>query len=62
VNIGGKYVFGIAETLEARRLPVLFVTAYATDDRLFPDAMREIPRLPKPVQPMALLHVLRRMV
>jgi DNA-binding response OmpR family regulator len=62
VNIGGKYSFGIAETLDARRLPVLFVTAYATDDRLFPEAMREIPRLPKPVQPMALLHALKRMM
>ncbi len=62
VNIGGKYSFGIAETLEAQKLPVLFVTAYAADDRLFPEATRDIPRLPKPVQPMVLLHVLRRFI
>lgn len=62
VNIGGKYSFGIAQELDAKEFPVLFVTAYAADDRLFPETMREIPRLPKPVQPMALLHVLRQLV
>jgi DNA-binding NtrC family response regulator len=61
VNIAGKYSFGIAQALEAKRIPVLFVTAYAADDRLFPETARDIPRLPKPIQPMALLHALKRM-
>jgi DNA-binding response OmpR family regulator len=61
VNIAGKYSFGIAETLEKKHVPVLFVTAYAADDRLFPETARNIPRLPKPIQPMALLHALKRM-
>lgn len=62
VNIGGKYSFGIAEDLESRQVPVLFATAYAADDKLFPPATQNIPRVPKPVQPMALLGALRRVM
>ena len=62
VNIGGQYVFGIAEDLESRHVPVLFATAYAADDKLFPASTQNIPRVPKPVHPMALLGALRRVM
>lgn len=62
VNISGRYSFGIAEQLEARKIPVLFVTAYAADDALFPPSTKAIPRVAKPVQPSTLLQGLRRVI
>lgn len=62
VNIAGRYSFGIAEQLGARNIPVLFVTAYAHDDKLFPDGTQSIPRVAKPVQPSTLLQGLRRVI
>jgi CheY-like chemotaxis protein len=62
VNIAGRYSFGIAEDLGAKKIPVLFVTAYAGDDKLFPPSTQSIPRVAKPVQPQTLLQGLRRVI
>jgi CheY-like chemotaxis protein len=61
VNLGGEYVFPLAEELQAKDVPFLFATAYADDDRLFPQAARSAPRLAKPVLPNALIGQLLRL-
>lgn len=61
VNLGGEYVFPLAEELLALEVPFVFATAYADDDRLFPPATRSAPRLPKPVLPNVLIAQLVRM-
>lgn len=62
VNLNGEYVFPLAEELRARAVPFLFATAYADDDRVFPEAARNIPRLAKPVLPNVLIGQLRRLL
>lgn len=61
VNLGGEYVFPLAEELQALNVPFVFATAYADDDRLFPPATRSAPRLPKPVLPNVLVAQLKRL-
>lgn len=62
VNLNGELVFPIAEELRARRIPYVFATAYADDERLFPDSARAAPRLAKPVLPNALIAQIERML
>lgn len=61
VNLGGEYVFPLADALLAKDVPFLFATAYADDDRLFPQAARSAPRLAKPVLPNVLIAQLMRL-
>ena len=61
VNLGGEYVFPLAAELRARDVPFLFATAYADDDRLFPQGARSAPRLAKPVLPNVLIAQLLRL-
>lgn len=61
VNLGGEYVFPLADELRAKDVPFLFATAYADDDRLFPQTARSAPRLAKPVLPNALIGQLLRL-
>jgi CheY-like chemotaxis protein len=61
VNLGGEYVFPLADELRAQDVPFVFATAYADDDRLFPQATRSAPRLPKPVLPNVLIAQLLRL-
>ncbi|MDY6946302.1 MAG: response regulator [Pseudomonadota bacterium] len=61
VNLGGEYVFPLTEELRAQQVPFVFATAYADDDRLFPQATRSVPRLPKPVLPNVLITQLMRL-
>lgn len=60
VNLGGEYVFALADDLLARDVPFVFATAYADDDRLFPEQARTAPRLSKPVLPNVLIGQLLR--
>lgn len=62
VNLNGELVFAIAEQLRQRGIPFAFATAYADDDRIFPDAVKAAPRLAKPVLPALLVNQLRRLV
>lgn len=61
VNLGGAYVFPLADLLLSKDVPFVFATAYADDDRLFPQAARSAPRLPKPVLPNVLIAQLMRL-
>lgn len=49
VNLNGEYVFPLVTELNAREVPFVFATAYADDERLFPQEVRTAPRLSKPV-------------
>ena len=62
VNLNGEYVFPLAAELKAASIPFVFATAYADDDRLFPEPLREVPRLAKPVLPNTLLAQLQRIL
>jgi DNA-binding response OmpR family regulator len=62
VNLNGEYVFPLVDELRSREVPYMFATAYADDDRLFPEQAKAAPRLAKPVQPHALLAQLERML
>ncbi len=62
VNLNGELVFPLAEELQARGIPIVFATAYADDDRLFPSAARLAPRLAKPVLPNVLIGQVARLL
>ena len=62
VNLNGQYVFAVALQLQQRGIPFVFATAYADDDRLFPEALRTVPRLAKPVLPNVLIGQLKRLL
>jgi CheY-like chemotaxis protein len=55
VNLSGELVFPLVEDLQKRDIPYVFVTAYADDERLFPESARHAPRLAKPVLPNVLI-------
>lgn len=61
VNLNGEYVFPLADELRAKDVPFLFATAYADQDRLFPQTARGVPRLAKPVLPNVLISQLLRL-
>jgi two-component system, response regulator PdtaR len=62
VNLNGEFVFPLAELLRAKGVPFLFATAYADDDRLFPPASKQAPRLAKPVLPAVLVTQLKKLL
>lgn len=61
VNLNGEHVFPVADALRAQDVPFVFATAYADDDRLFPQSTRAAPRLAKPVLPNVLMAQLLRL-
>jgi two-component system, response regulator PdtaR len=61
VNLAGEYVFPLADELRAKEVPFVFATAYADNDRIFPEATRGAPRLSKPVLPNVLIAQLMRL-
>lgn len=62
VNLNGEFVFPLVRDLQQRRIPFLFTTAYADDDRLFPESMQSAPRIAKPVMANVLIAQLKRML
>ena len=62
VNLNGEFVFPLVELLRAKGVPFLFATAYADDDRLFPESTRQVPKLAKPVLPAALLAQVKKLL
>lgn len=62
VNLNGEFVFALAQQLREQEVPMLFATAYADDDGLFPDADKSVPRVAKPVLPAVLITQLRKLV
>lgn len=62
VNLNGEFVFPVADQLRAQGVPFLFATAYADDDRLFPETSKQTPRLAKPVLPVVLITQLKKLL
>jgi DNA-binding response OmpR family regulator len=54
VNVNGKAISPVADSLEAQRCPFLFVTGYGSD--AMPDRHKTRPYLQKPFQIDACLH------
>lgn len=48
VNLAGERVFPVALVLSERGIPFVFATAYAGSDELYPQEVRDVPRLSKP--------------
>jgi DNA-binding response OmpR family regulator len=62
VNLSGQHVFPLAVELRRAGIALMFATAYADDDRLFPDDLKDAPRLAKPVLPNVLVGRLKRLL
>lgn len=56
VNLEGAFSYAIADRLDARGVPFLFLTGY--DSWALPPDYREVPRLPKPFSTGALLGMI----
>lgn len=61
VNLNGEYVFPLLSGLRQQNVPFVFATAYADEDKLFPEEARSVPRLAKPVLPNVLIGQLMRL-
>lgn len=57
INAGGGPSFQLAETLEERRIPFLFVTGY--DAETVPEKLRHNPRIEKPTRSADLLAAVK---
>lgn len=60
VNLRGEMVWPIAETLQSRGVPFLFLTGYASLDD-FPPEFVDVPRLDKPFVASELLGLVARL-
>ena len=62
VNLNGELVFALASELRDQSVPILFATAYADDDPIFPADHKQAPRVAKPVLPAMLITQLRKLL
>lgn len=62
VNLRGAYVFPVADALHKRGVPFVFVSAYASDETLFPKHLRNVPRSSKPVDETWLIETLTELI
>lgn len=58
INLGGTMVYPLAEELQARGTPFLFLTGYARTD--MPERFANVPRLSKPYDSRVLLREIER--
>ena len=57
INLGGEMVFPVADELFARKVPLIFLSGYAS--AAVPERYRNVPRLDKPYDPVRLLAAVR---
>jgi CheY-like chemotaxis protein len=55
VNIRGESCFPVADALQARRIPFVFMTGYS--ESAIPECYRQVPRLEKPIPHDEILRV-----
>jgi CheY-like chemotaxis protein len=60
VNLGGQTVYPVAEVLDARRVPFVFVTAYGRE--ALPPLVCGRPHLGKPFVPGELIGIVARLI
>jgi PAS domain S-box-containing protein len=58
MNLNGEMVYPLADELSRRGIPFIFVTGYGALH--VPERFRGVPRVPKPIDPTALVNELRR--
>jgi DNA-binding response OmpR family regulator len=56
VNLDGKLIFGVADVLRQRAIPVVLLTGYGLES--IPPEFRDVPTLQKPIEP----ELLRRSI
>jgi len=61
INLAGTTVAPLAEHLRVSGIPFVFLTGYG-DNELLPEALRDSPRLDKPVNAERLVRVLQRLI
>src|SRR5262245_61024707 len=59
VNLDGELVYPLAEVLQAKGVPFVFLTGY--DEEILPLPWRDRPRLAKPVNPRTLREELLKL-
>lgn len=62
VSIQGGNSFAIAQDLYDEHIPFAFVTAFASDEAMFPAGLKSLTRLGKPVHEAQLLSVLKSLL
>jgi len=60
INLAGVSVAPVAEHLQAKGIPFVFLTGYG-DAELLPAALRDLPRFDKPVNAEQLVQALQRL-
>ena len=60
INLRGELAFGVADALQARGIPFLFVTGY--DRTVIPDRFSGAPKLRKPAASQDLIQIVRTIV
>jgi DNA-binding response OmpR family regulator len=58
VNLNGEAVYPVADQLQARGVPLIFVTGYSAG--ALPDASRNLPRVVKPFDMRALVQLMNQ--
>ena len=58
INLAGEFCFPLAEMLQAKGVPFVFVTGY-TDRAVVPDSLHGVPVLIKPFSPLEIASILR---
>jgi DNA-binding response OmpR family regulator len=61
VNLAGEMVFPLADSLQARGVPFLFLTGYG-ESYVWPASFAAALRIPKPARPAELLAALARIL
>jgi CheY-like chemotaxis protein len=56
MNLNGQMVYPVAEELQQRKIPVLFLTGYDVPD--MPKSLHKVPHVLKPVDPAQLLRLI----
>src|SRR5262245_26418134 len=59
INLAGEQCFPLADLLQKRQLPFVFLTGYG-DGAIVPEALREVPLLAKPLHTMDVATALLR--
>jgi DNA-binding LytR/AlgR family response regulator len=57
INLGGEFCFPLAEMLQAKGVPFVFVTGYA-DRAVVPASLRGVPVVVKPFNPLEIASIL----
>ncbi|HAI13772.1 MAG TPA: hypothetical protein DCM28_18845 [Phycisphaerales bacterium] len=58
INLQGQVVTPVAEKLQNRQIPFIFLTGYGSTETMLPESLRDLPTLLKPVNEQDLLNTI----